>query len=104
MLGDGIANTTHADTSHPLEYDALVFYPEDFSAGDTATLHFSIEPDEVKVEIYNINTAKLVDTVTVKNNVLDLLDGEYLYYICATWHSSEAYNGTVYYSFRTIGK
>ncbi len=102
-MGNGLSNTSTADTMHPLSY-THVYYVKGYEPSDLAALHFESEPDEVIVDIYDINSEKLIKSAVVTNGLIDLLDGDYLYDIKAVWNSRKEYSGTVHYSFRTPKK
>ena len=98
---DGTGSGVCADSSHPLECKDSV---PAIKVAQKATLTLNLEgnPSKITVKRYNLNTKNYdnYDEIIVSGNLIEVKSGDYLYEVIASW-SSQAYNGTVYYAFRT---
>lgn len=105
---DGTAQSTNADSSHPLtridEIPTLNILPTTISSIDTrlATVQFAIAPDKIEVKCYkvdekNTNSGKVIP---VEGTSFKLKDGKYLYEVIVEWTKSEQYSGKAYYAFQ----
>ena len=68
----------------------------------TLTLNLEGNPSKITVKRYNLSTNDHdnYDEITITGNQIEVKSGDYLYEVIVSW-SSQAYNGTVYYAFRT---
>lgn len=98
---DGTGSGICADSSHPLECKDKVPAIK-VAQKTTLTLNLEGNPSKITVKRYNLNTKNYdnYDEITVSGNLIEVKSGDYLYEVIASW-SSQAYNGTVYYAFRT---
>jgi len=105
---DGTAQSTNADSSHPLtridEIPTLNILPTTISSIDPrlATVQFAIAPDKIEVKCYkvdekNTNSGK---AIPVEGTSFKLKDGKYLYEVIVEWTKSEQYSGKAYYAFQ----
>jgi len=105
---DGTAQSTNADSSHPLtridEIPTLNILPTTISSIDPrlATVQFAIAPDKIEVKCYkvdekNTNSGKVIP---VEGTSFKLKDGKYLYEVIVEWTKSEQYSGKAYYAFQ----
>lgn len=98
---DGIASGIESDSPHPLECkDDLPIL--EITKKTTVNLKFEAAPSKITVKRYKASTTDYdnFDELTVSGNSFEAKAGDYVYEIIASW-SSQAYNGTVYYAFRT---
>lgn len=100
--GDGTGSGIVACGLHPLdakEHMAVLQWKE-----DAAVLMFETEPDSITVRCwageYWGNTSALSEKISVKDNKVELKEGEYIYEVTAEW-SRETYKGTAHYTFYT---
>jgi hypothetical protein len=102
-MGDGQSCHITADSSHPLTFKNLphIYYVKGKAPSGYAMLIFESAPTAISVDIYDIKSEKLVKTVTVTDGILELLKGDYLYDIKATWRSRRDYSGEAHYCFQT---
>lgn len=108
-LEDGTAQSTQADSSHPLtridEIPTLTILPSTMSAIDPylATLQFAITPDKIEVNCYKLDSNKdsKGESISVDGTSFKLKEGEYLYEVIVEWTKLEKYNGKAHYAFQT---
>ena len=98
---DGTGSGVCADSSHPLESKDNITA---IKVAQKATLTLNLEgnPSKITVKRYKLSTNDHdnYDEITITGNQIEVKSGDYLYEVIASW-SSQAYNGTVYYAFRT---
>ena len=98
---DGTWSGIEADSPHPLECkDDLPIL--EITKKTTVNLKFEAAPSKITVKRYKASTTDFdnFDELTVSGGSFEAKTGDYVYEIIASW-SSQAYNGTVYYAFRT---
>lgn len=98
---DGTGSGVCADSSHPLESKDKVPAIK-VAQKTTLTLNLEGNPSKITVKRYNLSTNDHDNykEIAVNGNLIEVKSGDYLYEVIASW-SSQAYNGTVYYAFRT---
>lgn len=98
---DGTAESTIADSSHPLECRDLLSPPFETTEA-TAVLRFTEEPDTIlSVRCWSDEhwgePAANSEDVTIVGNVLTLKPGGYIYEVTAEWDAENGYGGTASY-------
>lgn len=107
---DGTAQSTNADSDHPLvridEIPILNILPTTMSAIDPylASLQFSVVPDKIEVNCYKLdgNKNSKGEPISIDGTSFKLKDGEYLYEVIVEWTKSEQYSGKAHYAFRAV--
>ena len=99
---DGTAESTIADSAHPLQCKDELSPPFGTTEA-TATLRFTEEPDTIlSVQCWSDECwdkpAENSEDVTINGNVLTLKPGGYIYEITAEWDTENGYGGTASYS------
>lgn len=98
---DGTAESTIADSPHPLECRDLLSPPFETTEA-TAVLRFTEEPDTIlSVRCWSDEhwgePAANSEDVTIVGNVLTLKPGGYIYEVTAEWDAENGYGGTASY-------
>ena len=98
---DGTAESTIADSPHPLECKDLLSPPFE-TTETTATLRFTEDPDTIlSVQCWSDEhwgePATNSEDVTIVGNVLTLKLGGYIYEVTAEWNTENGYGGTASY-------
>lgn len=98
---DGTAESTIADSPHPLECKDLLSPPFE-TTETTATLRFTEDPDTIlSVQCWSDEhwgePATNSEEVTIVGNVLTLKLGGYIYEVTAEWNTENGYGGTASY-------
>ncbi|MBR4062777.1 MAG: hypothetical protein IKK01_06900 [Clostridia bacterium] len=98
---DGTGSGICADSSHPLECKDKVPAIK-VAQKTTLTLNLEGNPSKITVKRYNLSTNDhdSYKEIAANGNQIEVKAGDYLYEVIASW-SSQTYNGTVYYAFRT---
>ena len=98
---DGTGSGICADSSHPLECKDKIPAIK-VAQKTTLTLNLEGNPSKITVKRYNLSTNDHDNykEIAVNGNLIEVKAGDYLYEVIASW-SPQAYNGTVYYAFRT---
>lgn len=98
---DGTGSGICADSSHPLDSKDRVPAIK-VTQKTTLTLNLEGNPSKITVKRYNLSTNDhdSYKEIAINGNQIEVKSGDYLYEVIASW-SSQAYNGTVYYAFRT---
>lgn len=98
---DGTAQTTFADSRHPLEFISSMTTPLKFTEACSVELQFAVNPD--KITVYRYDTTKGIsakgEQIETDGMTFQASKGEYLYEIVAEWNSYKNYSGTVHYAF-----
>lgn len=98
---DGTAESTIADSPHPLDCKDLLSPPFE-TTETTATLRFTEDPDTIlSVQCWSDEhwgePATNSEDVTIVGNVLTLKLGGYIYEVTAEWNTENGYGGTASY-------
>ena len=98
---DGTGSGVCADSSHPLECKDKIPAIK-VAQKTTLTLNLEGDPSKITVKRYNLSTNDHDNykEIAVNGNQIEVKSGDYLYEVIAS-RNSQAYNGTVYYAFRT---
>lgn len=105
MNSDGTTIETETDSAHPLDCKDLLLPYETTEA--TATLNFTENPDKIlsvrcwSDEHWADPTANSEDVI-IRENVIELKPGGYIYEVTAEWDTDNGYGGTANYSLYLI--
>ena len=103
--GDGTQIGVCADSAHPLEWQK--FMEAMTTTEDSVEIRFAVSPQDYKVyrwsESYWGDVNAVSEYVETNGNVIELMDGGYIYEVVAKWTwDNLAAEGTVHYEFYVI--